>query len=204
MQDGKAVAGTFQTLQGQLSDIQGSVANSLGSQVISADALASQIASLNSQIVTAQGGTGGSANALLDQRDAAVKSLSQLMNIATVQQPSGALDVYVGSEPLVAGNQSNGVAEQTELVNGKSTEVAIFKSNRETIPVTSGQIGALESVTGQIGAVQDQLDSLANNFIFQLNKIHSSGQGTDGFTSVTSTSVVIRSDAGAEQHRLPV
>ncbi len=190
LQDGKAVASTFQTLQGQLSGIQGSVSTSLGSQVISADGLAAQIASLNGQIVTAQGGTGGTANALLDQRDAAVKSLSKLMNVTTVQQPSGALDVYVGSEPLVAGTQSNGVAEATQIVNGKATQVAIFKSNKETIPVTSGQIGALESVGGQISGVQDQLNSLANNFIFQLNKIHSSGQGTNGFTSVTSTSVV--------------
>lgn len=189
LQDGKAVAGTLQTLQGQLSDIQGSVGKSLGSQVNSADVLASQIADLNGQIVNAQGGTGGTANALLDQRDAAVKNLSQLMDVTTVQQPSGSLDVYVGSEPLVAGTRSNGVAVQTQLVNGVPTQVAIFKSNNQTIPISSGQIGALESVHGQIMTVQNQLDSLANNFIFQLNKVHSSGQGTDGFTSVTSTNV---------------
>jgi flagellar hook-associated protein 1 FlgK len=75
-------------------------------------------------------------------------------------------------------------------VNGTPTAVAVFKSNNEAIPVTSGQIGALESLQGQITGVQNQLNSLANNFIYQLNKIHSSGQGTEGFTTVTSTNVV--------------
>jgi len=190
LQDGQAVASTFQTLSGQLSSIQGSAGQSLSAQITSADGLASQIATLNGQIVTAQGGGTGTANALLDQRDAAVQSLSQLMDVTTVQQPDGSVNVYVGSEPLVTGTASSGVAEQTQLVNGQPTAVAVFKSNNETIPVTSGQIGSLESVQGQISGVQTQLDSLANNFVFQLNKLHSSGQGTQGFTTVTSTNIV--------------
>lgn len=190
LQDGQTVANTFQSLQGQLGGIQQSVGQSLGAQVLAADQLAGQIASLNGQIVTAQAGTAGSANSLLDARDTAVNSLSKLMNVTTVTEPNGAMDVYVGSEPLVAGTQSNGVAEQTQLVNGVPTSIAVFKSDNGTIPVTSGQIGALESVQGQISGVQNQLDSLANNFIFALNKVHSSGQGTEGFTSVTSTNVV--------------
>jgi flagellar hook-associated protein 1 FlgK len=190
LQDGQAVTSTFQSLNGQLSSIQGSVGQSLSAQVVSADGLASQIATLNGQIVNAQGGGSGTANSLLDQRDAAVQSLSQLMDVTTVQQPDGSVNVYVGSEPLVTGTQSNGVAEQTQLVNGTPTAVAVFKSNGETIPVTSGQIGSLESVQGQITGVQNQLNSLANNFIFQLNKVHSSGQGTEGFTTATSTNVV--------------
>ena len=55
LQDGKAVAGTFHTLQKQLSDIQGSVGKSLSAQVNSADVLAGQIATLNGQIVNAAG-----------------------------------------------------------------------------------------------------------------------------------------------------
>ena len=190
LQDGQAVTSTFQSLNTQLNGIQGSVGKSLSAQVTAADGLASQIATLNGQIVTAQGGGSATANSLLDQRDAAVQSLSQLMDVTTVQQPDGSVNVYVGSEQLVNGTQSNGVAEQTQLVNGSPTEVAIFKSNNETIPVTSGQIGSLESVQGQITGVQSQLNSLANNVIFQLNKIHSSGQGTQGFTTVTSTNIV--------------
>jgi flagellar hook-associated protein 1 FlgK len=190
LQDGAAVASTFQNLQGQLGGIQDSVQNTLASQVTSADQLATQIASLNGQIVTAQGGTAGTANSLLDQRDAAVQSLSQLMDVTTVQEPSGSLDVYVGSEPLVSGSTSYGVEEQSQVVNGKTVATAAFKSDGETMDITSGQIGALESVQGQVGTVQDQLNTLASNLIFSLNKLHSSGQGTAGFSSVTSTNAV--------------
>jgi flagellar hook-associated protein 1 FlgK len=190
LEQGQTVASTFQSLSGQLGTIQGSVVQALGAQAVSADGLASQIATLNGQIITAQGGGSATANSLMDQRDADVQSLSQLMDVTTVQQPDGSVNVYVGSEPLVTGTTSNGVAEQTQLVNGTPTAVAVFKSNNETIPVTSGQIGSLESVQGQITGVQNQLNTLANNFVYQLNKIHSSGQGTEGFTTVTSTNLV--------------
>jgi flagellar hook-associated protein 1 FlgK len=66
----------------------------------------------------------------------------------------------------------------------------IFKQNNGTMKVTSGQIGALVNVRQQISDTIDNTDNLAANLIFELNKIHASGQGLDGFSSVTSSSAV--------------
>src|SRR5262249_51954339 len=41
-----------------------------------------------------------------------------------------------------------------------------------------------------ISNVTDQLNTLSNNLIFELNKLHSSGQGLEGFDNTSSTNLV--------------
>ena len=191
LQNGDSLAKSFQSLRTQLNGIQGDIGKSLAAEVNNADSDATKIATLNQQIVTAEGGAaGGQANGLRDQRDALLKQLSGEFEIKTVQEPNGVVDVYAGSEPLVAGTKSFGVALGQQTVNGQVQSVAVFKSNGGNIPITSGAIGGLQSSQTEIQTVVGQLDGLAHNLIFELNSIHSSGQGTNGFSSVTSTNVV--------------
>lgn len=190
IQDGQAVADEFTSIRSQLTGVASQADTQLASGVQSADTLATQIATLNSQIVTSEGGTGGQANALLDQRDSDLTKLSQLMDINTVPQSDGSVDVYVGSEPLITGNTSRGVALQQQETNGQTTNTVVFKADKSAIPITSGQLGATISAKTQVNTAINQLDTLAKNLIFELNKLHSSGQGLDGYTSVTATDAV--------------
>jgi len=190
LQDGDSLAQTFNTLNTQLTGLQSNASQELGSQATAADSLTSQVAALNGQIVTAENGNTGTANSLRDQRDAVLKQLAGMMNIQTVEQPNGVTNVYVGSDPLVVGTQSNGVAVKQATVNGVLTTSIVFKANNGTMNVTSGTLGALQSVSSQIQDTVTQVNGLAHNLIFELNKLHSSGQGLDGFTSVTATNAV--------------
>jgi flagellar hook-associated protein 1 FlgK len=191
LQNGDALAKKFNSQVQQLDSLSSEVNTAVVSQAKAADTLASQVANLNSQIVVAEGGSGGTANSLRDQRDAVLKQLSQLMNISTVQQPSGSVDLYVGSEPLVSGNISNGVTVQNRNINGTIQQVVAFKSNNGPIPLNGGgQLGALVDMQGRISGVVTQEDTLAHNLIFELNKVYSSGQGLQGFSSVTATNAV--------------
>jgi hypothetical protein len=45
-------------------------------------------------------------------------------------------------------------------------------------------------VRKQIGDYVDKLDDVAGNIIFELNKIHASGQGLEGFSNVAATNTV--------------
>jgi flagellar hook-associated protein 1 FlgK len=190
LQDGDVVANQFTGLRNQLSGLQSDVDDRLTALTGNADQLAGQVADLNQQIVNAEGGAGdanGGANGLRDRRDAVLKQLSNLMDITTVED-KGVVNVYVGSEPLVVGTTNMGVAlKKTTDANGQLTTEVIFKNNNGTMNVTSGQIGALVSVRSQIGDTINKTDDLAHNLIFELNKLHASGQGLDGFSSVTST-----------------
>jgi flagellar hook-associated protein 1 FlgK len=200
LQDGAQLAQQFQGVRSALTTLGSNVNSQITSLAQQANSLAGEIANLNGQIVSAQGGTGGTANQLLDQRDADVTQLSQLMNVQTVQQPNGVVNVYVGSEPLVMNAQSMGITTAQSTTNGTTTQglpvtSLVFQNNGGNMNVTSGQLGALMSVQQQINSNIDQVDTLAHNVINQVNQIHSSGQGLEGVTSVTATNSV--SDATA-------
>jgi flagellar hook-associated protein 1 FlgK len=193
IQNGQSVASFFKNLRGQLGSLQKDAGDRLKAVAADADNLAQQVADLNAQIVQAEGGAGGSANGLRDQRDAVLKKLSELADIKTVPQDNGSVvDVYVGSEPLVIGttNRGVGIRQDTDPTTGSVSSVVIFKANNGNMKLTSGQLGALSAMQAQIDGVSDNIDKLAGSLIFELNKIHSAGQGLQGFSTTTGTNAV--------------
>jgi flagellar hook-associated protein 1 FlgK len=187
--NGDSVANWLQDVRGKLSALQAAVDQRIPALVKQADSLASQIADLNNQITSAEGGN-GMANGLRDQRDAAVKQLATLVDLSTVEQPNGQLNVYIGSEPLVLGTSSRGLTLATTIVNGLPTPEVRFKQNQGTATLNGGQVGGLLDARASINGVVANVDGIANALIFDLNKIHSSGQGLDGFASATATNIV--------------
>jgi flagellar hook-associated protein 1 len=196
IQDGASLAQSIQDINGQLDSLMVDVDRRLEALAGNADGLAQQIADLNTQIIQAEGGTGGIANGLRDQRDAVLKQLSELFDVKTVLRDNNVLDVYVGSEPLVIGDDNRGVDFRTQNVSGKLESAIIFKASGGEMKISSGQLGALGEVRESISCVIDQVDTLAGNVIFELNKLHSSGQGLEGLTS-TSTSTLVENVTAA-------
>jgi flagellar hook-associated protein 1 len=196
VQTGEAVAGWFQTIRTNFTNLQKDVDQRLQARTADADRLAQQVADLNQQIVVAEGGTGGQANGLRDQRDQILKQLSGLLDVKTVEESSGIVNVYVGSEPLVIGTTNRGVALKQETVDGELISTVIFKADRGTVKLTSGEIGALSEIRSKhLEKTIDAVDTLAGTFIYELNKIHAAGQGLKGFSTVTGTTVVADSTA---------
>jgi flagellar hook-associated protein 1 FlgK len=193
LQDGANVADYLQNLKSQLGGLQSSIDDQIKGQAGAANDLAQKIADLNRQIIVTEGGTAGQANGLRDQRDAVLKQLSQLMNIKTIEQPNGSVNVYVGSEMLVDGQTNRGVqVTMTPDATGASLVPSLtFKANNGLIPITSGQIGGLLDSRSQITTVSGQVDTIAHNLIGELNKIHASGQGMVGYTSITASNQVL-------------
>lgn len=195
MQNGTSLASWLQDIRGQLGNLQQDLNDRMTSLASDANGLAQQIADLNGQIVTAEGGTGGVANGLRDRRDTVLKKLSELMDVKSIQQANGVMNVYVGSEPLVINADNRGVAMKQEVADGVITKSLSFARDGGTMNIAGGQIGGLTTVRSDINSVVDQVDDLAGNLIFSLNKIHSSGQGVEGITLVTSTNAVDDSTA---------
>jgi flagellar hook-associated protein 1 FlgK len=194
IQDGTSLSQQFNGLSSQLQAIQSNIGTQLTSLTTNVNQLAQQIGSLNQQIATSQGAA-GSNNQLLDQRDAAVQQLSQLVNVQTVNQSNGTENVYIGSEPLVLGTTADSVKVQQGQTNGQPTYTLLFGSDNGPVDATSGQLGATVAAQTQINTVQGQLNSLAGGLIFGLNSIYSSGQGLTGYSSVTGTNQVLNQTA---------
>lgn len=186
LQEGASVASWLSGLRGQLGSLQSDVDARLVAQTKNADGLAQQVADLNAEIVINEGGTGGLANGLRDQRDAVLKQLAELMDVRTVPQDNGSLNVYVGSEPLIIGNDSRGVEVKQTTVDGEVQAAVVFRATKGKIPLTGGQLGGLAEVRDRVGAVIDDVDGLARNLIFELNKLHAGGQGLEGYSILTA------------------
>ena len=190
VQNGQAVASWITDVRTQIGNLKSDVNDQLKSQTLSADKLAQQVADLNGQIAKAEGGGGGTANGLRDQRDSVLKQLSKLVNIHTVEDGFNT-NVYVGSAPLVLANTNRGLQlSQDTDASGELTTTVTFKANGAPIDSTSGALSALSKSRDDISAYADELDDIAGKLINEVNKIHAAGQGLEGFSSVTSTTQV--------------
>jgi flagellar hook-associated protein 1 len=194
IQDGQNVAQSAQALYTGLSGVQGQINDSIASVGTQADQLATQIAQLNTQITASQGPNGDSDNSLEDQRDADLSQLSTLIGIQTTNGDNGQINVYVGSQPLVYDGTSSGITTANDTVDGQLVTTLQFKNGDGNIPVSSGQLGGqlggLVAAQTQVNTTMGQVNTMVHNLIGTVNSLHSSGQGTDGFTSVTSTNAV--------------
>jgi len=191
LQGGEAAAASFRTLRDQLVGLQKDLDARQAAAVKDADGLAQRVADLNSQISQAEGGTGGIANGLRDQRDAALKELAQIVDVKVVDTGDGMVNVTLGSEPLVIGSNNRGLKLKTGTTpDGQLTAKVVFKADGGTARITSGQLGAMAAVRGKIDTVVAQTDELAGNLIFELNKVHAAGQGLKGFTDVVAGTAV--------------
>ncbi len=188
---GVSLSKQMQKTRSDLLGMYGQVNDQIETAASQANDLCSQIAGLNREIVRAEAGGQGAASSLRDQRDGALKQLAGLMDIQTTETPQGAVNVYVGNQPLVELTESHGVTTTVESGAYGPTETIRFKDDNQPVTIRSGQLAGLASardeyLSGQIG----QLDNLAGVLIEQVNRLHSQGQGLDGLTDATGSESV--------------
>lgn len=190
VQQGRALGDFIRQLKTEITDQRIQLDNSIDSAALAADDLLSQIGAVNLQIVKAESGAGG-ANGLRDQRDALLTELSQYLDISVAEQPSGSVDIFVGSLPVLLNNTNRGIELRKETVNGDLQIDVIIRDDGSVLQATSGEIAGL--VNGREDTLNNAinvLDQFAGQLIFQLNRIHSQGQSLSGFDQVTAASQV--------------
>ncbi len=193
------VVNTGVTLTQKIRDIRSDLLaarNEINQEITTAvrtgDQLASQIADLNERIVLAEAGSNGQAAALRDQRDQLLSELSEIFEVVTREQPNGAVNVYIGNESLIQFGESFGLTTEVETdANGFVQSTIRLRINNGLIDSGSGQIEGLVRARDIHNVEQVQrLDELTAALIFEVNKIHSSGQGLEGLTTVTGLNAV--------------
>lgn len=184
---GDKLAGFIRRLRSDLAGQRSQIDQTLNATVRAANDLLGQIATLNQAVVGAESG-GATANSLRDQRDALVTQLSQYVDVSVQQQPAGAINVLVGSTPVVLGGDSRGL-ELTTRNAAEGTRIAVaVKADGQELSVDSGQIGAMMAErNGTVGRTIRQLDTLSAELIFQTNRLHSTGANESRLTTATGT-----------------
>ena len=185
VEHGATLSGGINDLRSQYHDLGTEIVTSIENSVDQVNSLLNQIADLNEQIVSEGGGDD---SVLMDKRDVLITELSQYMDVNVVQQDSGMADVYVGSVPVILGNEARGVGVQIENGTHGIPEATIrVQADGSALPVTTGLLGGLLRQRSEtvIPAIET-LETFARELIWQVNRLHSQGQGLSGYESITS------------------
>jgi len=148
--------------------------------VDSANKLVSAIADLNKQIAAAQF-SGGTANNLLDEREQDLESLSQLADIKTSTESSGAVDVSIGGQTLVSGSNVLDTL-QTYDAGGGQMLVQTATGGTPLMLMGGSMAGTIDARDGTLATLQANINTLASSLITQVNAVHAGGYSLTGTT----------------------
>ncbi len=174
--DAQTVTSSFQSASSVINDTIAGASTTLTQSLTAANNLLTQLANINKSLVQSP-----NQPSLLDQQQAALNSLSQLLPVSVLPQPNGAVVVATGGTVLL--DQSGA---QSLAANTTTTPPQVTAGNNAT-PVTltnadgvlGGAIGTIQS--GQ--AALQSLGSIATVFATQVNTAQAEGltpNGTQG------------------------
>lgn len=160
------LADRFNTLFNRFGTIEKGVNDQLKSAVAQVNALTNNIANLNLKISNAMGvGNGSMPNDLLDQRDEALRELSELVSLNAYDQGNGQINIVIGGgQNLVVGTESRELKLVASEDDPTRTEI-VFMDNR------GGQVITDRISGGVIGGLLDFRDTTMANTYNQFGRI---------------------------------
>lgn len=178
----KNYAAKVSSLYTQLSGLRNSVSDEVSTSVGTVNALTAKIANLNTQIQT-QTAMGNDATGLCDQRDSAIQSLAQIVDIRTVSLGNGAIKVTTTDGTLLVGDSYAVLAysggdsstgydnidlSYANINTGKTSGVVDSLDQH----ITSGSLkGLLTMRDTSIGQLQSEVGSLAQSSANAYNSV---------------------------------
>ena len=180
LETARQLASTFQFANTTLATARGQVQEAASVSLNEANLQAAELARINQNLSTARPGTVGEA-ALLDARDAALRSLSQEVGIEATFDARGAVTVRIADASgapgplLVDGFTSNAITSSTAADGTLSFAVGSVAVSPSSGSI-AGQAAALEAQADY----QTQLDAIAADTIARANAAQATGADADG------------------------
>jgi flagellar hook-associated protein 1 len=180
--EGQTLSTAFNNLATNFQSAQRSADNQLRDAIGQVNALAKQIAELNSGIASV--GV-DNAQTLLDQQEEALAALSKLADVSVTQNSDGTVDLSIGNgSALVVGQNVYGLSAVSAGPQGFAQVMSEGSStvpNNVTAFITGGQIGGLIQVRDTlVPQYQTQLDNLAYGVVTDVNALTQSGFDNNG------------------------
>ncbi len=171
----KVLAETFRHTYESLSDLRKNANNLIDQRIGEINNMASEIASLNLQIVKSET-MGDKPNDLYDKRDLLIEKLSKIVDIRVERNNRHELIVYIGAENLVQGGLSNKITG-TGNPNNEGYLDALWQDGRK-VKLGWGELAGLFSARDDdLKTAINNLDSLTVNLTDATNEIHRDGFG---------------------------
>jgi flagellar hook-associated protein FlgK len=168
---------TFNQIAGALDTFDQDTSAQAKSAVNKVNDLAGQIAIMNQQISETEA-SGVPANDLRDQRGILLEGLADVVGIKVVENSTGAMHVSVGGATLVGAKGAYKMSLQGANNGKPAVNIQGVVGN---IDISGGALGAqLDISQNTMPGILTDLDKLAKDLIFQMNKVHSTGVPAGG------------------------
>lgn len=178
VQSAAHLAGGLNTLATDLEGLRRDALTALETTVTQVNSLAQRIGDVNRRIPELQHGV-AMANDLLDQRDEAVRQLSELADVRVVEEPTGTTRVLIGGHTLVGQSGVNTLhLDQDPVLGNASLRLGV---GGPLIAIDGGRLGGLaQLVDVELPALADELDGFASGLALETGRIHSTGLPASG------------------------
>lgn len=182
-----ALSARFHDLDQQFAQMRAGINTGISSSIGSINSYAQQIASLNQNILTAEGlAAQQPANDLRDQRDALVAQLNQEIRASVVRESDGSYDVFVGNgQPVVVGSQAFALLATPSHEDPQRIEIG-YRSGAASVllsenSIQGGRLGGLVSFrSNSLDQVQNGVGRVALGLAQSFNDQHALGQDLNG------------------------
>jgi flagellar hook-associated protein 1 len=175
------LAAEFNQIEGRLGDLGTSLNTGLQSDLDQVNQSLGSIAQYNKDVAAIEVNTPGAANDLRDLRQQKIEALAKLVNIQTVEQANGAVDVSVAGAQLVSGAQRLDTLEAYDAGGGQL--LVRTQTGGTALNLSSGQVqGLIEVRDGELATLRQDLNQLASVLMTEVNGLHASGFSLTGST----------------------
>jgi flagellar hook-associated protein 1 FlgK len=180
LDNAKSLAGGFTRRMDQLTQLRGEQDLAVTDQVGMINSLATEVASLNSEISHVLS-VGEQPNDLLDKRDLALDKLSELSGAVSFDQKFGQVTVSIGGHVLVVGNETFQLATKTRVTTPPAPADpvldVVWADGQALVPPSGSLKGILDARDTFLKDQMTNLNTLAKTVIDQVNAIHITGYG---------------------------
>jgi flagellar hook-associated protein 1 FlgK len=170
------VTQAFNQTAGDLKNVSTGIATEARSSVESINASLSALADINNSLLRARPGTSAYAQ-LLDGRDSALAELSENLNVTINFGAHDSAEIAYGGQTLVTGNTATSVAVAT---NANGTLAFSLADGTALGAPGSGKLGGYFSAASTVADRRADLDTLAAQFVTDLNAWHAQGRTDAG------------------------
>ncbi len=181
------LAQKFNSTSGRLEDLRKLNNTDINGKVDDINSIAASIADLNTQISANVAKTQGlkQPNDLLDQRDALLSKLSEIINVNVVSQSDGTSSVFIGSgQALVLNSRATTFTVLQNQFDPGKLEVGIKTATGSmdiTSQISGGALGgALRFRDEVLDPAQQKLGQLAAGLAMEVNAVHEKGFDLNG------------------------
>ncbi|MEE9494048.1 MAG: flagellar hook-associated protein FlgK [Gammaproteobacteria bacterium] len=176
MTEAETMVGRFHALDQQLGAVKNEINQGLDSTIAEINSLSTSIAESNKQIVDARSLAGGNEpNDLLDARDNMINRLAEMVNVSTVSEGDGAINVFIGTgQSLVTRYLSSDLELKPNVYDANKRDIAIVTGGASSIITSSikgGELGAILDFGNQVlDSSQNALGRIAITLSSRINE----------------------------------